>query len=121
MTTAAAVQAATDVIRGNALSIAQILAHESALMDLPTFFRAAGAAESTGYQWVASGEFPLEVIPILRRRFVRTVDAWRFLGLLSEANGASPEYQPGEPSGNDEAAGYQPAAPVEQVQHSTAK
>ncbi len=36
--------------------------------------------------------------------------------LLAKAasHGASPEYQPGEHAGNDEAAGYQPAAPVEQ-------
>ncbi|WP_432034214.1 helix-turn-helix domain-containing protein [Streptomyces antibioticus] len=30
------------------------------------------------------------------------------------SHGASPEYQPGESAGNDEAAGYQPAASVEQ-------
>lgn len=36
--------------------------------------------------------------------------------LLAKAtsHGASPVYQPGESAGNDEAAGYQPAASVEQ-------
>lgn len=38
------------------------------------------------------------------------------LGVLSPAEvGASPVYQPGESAGNDEAAGYQPAASVEQL------
>lgn len=33
--------------------------------------------------------------------------------------GASPVYQPGESVENDEAAGYQPAAPVEQIHEPT--
>lgn len=100
----------------SALSIAQILGHESALTDLPTFGRMTGQADSTVYQLAAEGRLPLEVIRLGRKRYVRTVDVWKFLGLLPEGNGASPWYQPGEPAGNDEAAGYQPAAPVE---HST--
>ena len=97
-----------------ALSIAEILGHEPALMDLPTFFKACGTAESTGYQLAAQGRLPLEVIPLGRRRYVRTVEAWKFLGLLPQENGASPRYQPGESAGNDGEAGYQPASPVEQ-------
>lgn len=96
-----------------ALTIAQVLAHESALMDLPTFFDACGVAHSTGYAEAAKGALPIEVIRLGRRRYVRTTDAWKFLGLLPEGNGASPVYQPGESAGNDDAAGYQPAASVE--------
>lgn len=93
-----------------ALSIAEILGHEPALMDLPTFFKACGTAESTGYQLAAQGRLPLEVIPLGRRRYVRTVEAWKFLGLLPQENGDSPRYQPGESAENDEAARV-PAGP----------
>ncbi|MGA6159622.1 hypothetical protein ACPEIC_40510 [Stenotrophomonas sp. NPDC087984] len=107
MTAAEAVQSATDVVRRKALTIAEILAHESALMDLPTFFKACGIPESTGYQVAAEGRLPLEVIPLGRRRYVRTVDAWKFLGLLSE---------------NDDSAGaVTPTPSVEHVNESTAQ
>lgn len=96
------------------MTIAEILGHEPALMDLPTFFKACGVAQSTGYQITAEGRLPLEVIPFGRRRFVRTVEAWKFLGLLPQENADSPRYQPGESAGNDGEAGYQPASPVEQ-------
>lgn len=98
-----------------ALTIAQVLAHQSALTDLPTFGRMTGQADSTVYQLAAEGRLPMEVIRLGRKRYVRTVDVWKFLGLLPEGNGASPVYQPGESAGNDEAAGYQPAAPVEHI------
>lgn len=97
-----------------ALTIAEILGHESALMDLPTFFKACGMAESTGYQLAAQGRLSLEVIPLGRRRFVRTVDAWKFLGLIPQENGTAPTYQAGASAGNDEEPGYQPGSPVEQ-------
>lgn len=48
------------------------------------------------------------------------VDAWlaecerEFTATTSPQSGASPVYQPGETARNDEAAGYQPAASVEQ-------
>ncbi|WP_055527120.1 hypothetical protein [Streptomyces graminilatus] len=93
-----------------ALSIAEILGHEPALMDLPTFFKACGMAQSTGYQVAAEGNLPLEVIPLGRRRYVRTVDAWKFLGLIPQENGTAPTYQAGAPAGNDEAARV-PAGP----------
>ncbi|MEH0578950.1 DNA-binding protein [Streptomyces sp. B21-108] len=102
-------------------TIAEILGHESALTDLPTFFKMLGIAESTGYQLAAQGRLHLEVIPLGRRRYVRTVDAWKFLGLLPEENGAVPGVQPGTPAGNDEAAGVQPAASVERNTQSTSK
>lgn len=86
MTAVEAVRAATGVVRSNTLTIGEILAHQPPLMDLPTFFNACGIPESTGYQEAAKGALPVEVIRIARRRYVRTVDAWRFLGLLP-ANG----------------------------------
>lgn len=70
-----------------ALSIAQILGHKSALMDLPTFGRMTGQADSTIYQLAAQGRLPLEVIRLGRKRYVRTVDVWKFLGLMPEDNG----------------------------------
>lgn len=120
MTAAAAVQSAPDIAR-RGMTIGQVLAHQSALTDLPTFGRMTGQADSTVYQLAAQGRLPLEVIRLGRKRYVRTVDVWKFLGLLPEGNGASPVYQPGEPSGNDNAPGYQPGAPVEQSSHSTLK
>lgn len=104
-----------------ALSIAEILGHKPALMDLPTFFKACGMAQSTGYQIAAEGALPLEVIPLGRRRYVRTVEAWKFLGLMPEEDGAVPGVQPGTSAGNDEAAGVQPAASVERNTQSTSK
>lgn len=93
-----------------ALSIAEILGHEPALTPLPTFFKMLGVAESTGYQVAAEGNLPLEVIKIGRRRYVRTVEAWRFLGLLPNNSDTAPTYQAGAPAGNDEAARV-PAGP----------
>lgn len=87
MTADEAVQAATSVLRQGSLTIGEILAHQPPLMDLPTFFNACGIPESTGYQEAAKGALPVEVIRIARRRYVRTVDAWRFLGLLPGDNG----------------------------------
>ncbi|WP_086809861.1 helix-turn-helix domain-containing protein [Streptomyces reticuliscabiei] len=92
------------------LSIAEILAHEPALTDLPTFGRMTGQAESTIYQLAAQGRLPLEVIRLGRKRYVRTVDAWKFLGLIPQENGTAPTYQAGAPAGNDEAARV-PAGP----------
>lgn len=86
MTATEAVQAAVEVVRRSS-SIGAILAHEPPLMDLPTFFSACGIPESTGYQEAAKGTLPVEVIRIARRRYVRTVDAWRFLGLLPHEDG----------------------------------
>lgn len=104
-----------------ALTIAQILDQPALVPLWPTVGQALGLAESTTYLLAAENRLPIEVIRLGRKRVARLVDLHRFLGLLSEGGGASPEYQPGESAGNDEAAGYQPAAPVEQVQHSTAK
>lgn len=114
MTAAEAVQAATDVIRNQALTIAEILAHQSALMPLTTFFKACGVPESTGYAEAAKGALPVEVIKIARRRYVRTTDAWRFLGLLPEGSGASREVESRASAKNDNAPGVEPGAPVEQ-------
>ncbi|MEU9405076.1 DNA-binding protein [Streptomyces sp. NPDC048281] len=94
-----------------ALSIAEILGHEPALMDLPTFFKACGIAPSTGYQEAAAGRLPLEVIRLGRRRYVRTVSAWKFLGLMPEENGAAPTYQAGASAGNNDEAARVPAGP----------
>ncbi|MFK0151162.1 DNA-binding protein [Streptomyces sp. NPDC090493] len=96
------------------LSIAEILGHKPALMDLPTFFKACGMAQSTGYQIAAEGALPVEVIPLGRRRYVRTVEAWKFLGLIPEENGAGPACEAGPSAGNDEEAACEAASPVEQ-------
>ncbi|MGI5436193.1 helix-turn-helix domain-containing protein [Streptomyces shenzhenensis] len=96
------------------LTISEILGHKSALMDLPTFFKACGMAQSTGYQIAADGRLPLEVIPLGRRRFVRTVEAWRFLGLVPEEAGPGPACEAGPAAGNDEEAACEAASPVEQ-------
>lgn len=87
MTAAEAVQAATNLVRRDAMTIAEILAHEAALMDLPTFFKACGIPESTGYQVAAAGELGIDIIRFGRRRYVRTVAAWKYLGLIPEDNG----------------------------------
>lgn len=97
-----------------AMSIAEILDLPALVPLWPTVGRALGLAESTTYQLAAEGRLPIEVIPLGRRRFARTIDLHRFLGLLPEENGAVPRYQPGTSAGNSEAAGYQPAASEEQ-------
>lgn len=104
-----------------ALSIAEILAHEPALMPLPTFFKACGMAQSTGYQVAAEGNLPLEVIKLGRRRYVRTVSAWKFLGLVPEENGAAREVESRASAENGDAPGVEPGAPVERNTPSTAK
>lgn len=97
-----------------ALTIAEILDQPAVVPLWPTVGRALGLAESTTYQLAAEGRLPIEVIRLGRRRVARTIDLHRFLGLLPQENGAAPTYQVGASAGNDEAAGYQPAAPVEQ-------
>lgn len=104
-----------------ALSIAEILGHEPALMDLPTFFKACGMAQSTGYQVAAQGLLPLELIPLGRRRYVRTVEAWKFLGLLPNDSGTAPTYQAGASAGNDEAARVPAGPPLSSKSTPTAK
>nr|WP_257003109.1 DNA-binding protein [Streptomyces sp. Alain-F2R5] len=96
-----------------ALTIAEILDQPAVVPLWPTVGRALGLAESTTYQLAAEGRLPIEVIRLGRRRVARTIDLHRFLGLAPEENGAGPGYQPGPAAGNDEAAGYQPAASVE--------
>lgn len=114
MTAAEAVKAATDVVRGQAMTIAEILAHQSALMPLTTFFDACGIPHSTGYQEAAKDALPVEVIKFARRRYVRTTDAWEFLGLIPRGNGAAREVESRASTENDNAPGVEPGAPVEQ-------
>lgn len=77
-------------------------------------FAACGISEDLGYQLIRDNEFPVQVIRLGARALrVRRSDLLNFLG-LTEEDGASPVYQPGESAGNSEAAGYQPAAPSEQ-------
>ena len=109
-----AVQAAVGVVRDHALTIGEMLAYQKPLMDLRTFFDACGIPPSTGYQEAAKEALPIEVIRIARRRYVRTVDAWRFLGLLPEGNGAVREVESRTSHGNDGAPGVEPGAPVRQ-------
>jgi predicted DNA-binding transcriptional regulator AlpA len=99
VTAAEAVQAATDAVRRRGWEIGQILAHQPPLMDLRTFAEATGFPESTVYQEAAKGALPIEVVQIGRTKFVRTVDVWRWLGLI----------------GNDDDAGAgTPTPPVQQ-------
>lgn len=82
------------------LSIAEIL-DQPALMRLwPAVGCALGLAESTTYQLAAENRLPVEVVQLGRTKYVRTVDLWDFLRL--------------RPEGHDNAAGWTPAAPVEQ-------
>lgn len=98
-----------------ALSIAEILDQPAVVPLWPTVGRALGLAESTTYQLAAENRLPIEVIRLGRRRVARTVDLQRFLGLLSQENGAGPVYQTGSSAGNSEGPGYQPGPPVEQI------
>jgi hypothetical protein len=99
VTAVEAVQAATDVVRQRGWTIGQILAHQPPLMDIRTFAEAAGIPESTAYQLAARGEMPIEVVQLGRTKYVRTVDLWRWLGLI----------------GNDDDAGVPaPTPPVQQ-------
>ncbi|MEU9215421.1 DNA-binding protein [Streptomyces sp. NPDC048376] len=98
-----------------ALTIAEILDQPAVVPLWPTVGRALGLAESTTYQLASEDRLPIEVIRLGRRRVARTIDLHRFLGLAPKENGAAPEVQSGaSAAGNDEAAGVQPAASVEQ-------
>jgi hypothetical protein len=88
------------------LTIAQILDQPPLVPLWPTVGQALSLAESTTYQLAAENRLPIEVIRIGRRRMARLVDLHRFLGLLPE---------------DEDAAGYQPAAPSEQAIASTGK
>ncbi|MGW2226831.1 helix-turn-helix domain-containing protein [Streptomyces formicae] len=103
-----------------ALSIAEILDQPALVPLWPTVGRALDQAESTIYQLAKEGRLPFECLRLGRRRYVRTVDLHRFLGLIPEENGAAPTYQAGASARNDEGPGYQPGPPVEQSD-STAK
>ncbi|MDX2839487.1 DNA-binding protein [Streptomyces ipomoeae] len=100
-------------MKTRALTATEVLA----LPAMPTAqdaFAALGISGDLGYQLIRDNEFPVEVIKLGARALrVRRSELLNFLG-LTEENGASPVYQPGEPAGNSEAAGYQPAAPNEQ-------
>ncbi|MEU6344452.1 DNA-binding protein [Streptomyces sp. NPDC046977] len=104
-----------------AMPIGEILAHQSALTDIPTFARMTGQAESTIYQLAAEGRLPLELIKLGRKRYFRTVEIWKLLGLEPKEAGAGPAYEAGSRAGNDEGAGYEPAPPVEHIHTQTAK
>ncbi|WP_420034666.1 DNA-binding protein [Streptomyces sp. cg28] len=98
-----------------ALTIAQVLDQPPLVPLWPTVGQALGLAESTTYQLAAENRLPIEVIRLGRRRVCRVVDLHKFLGLIPEAVGTAPEVQSGATATrNDEAAGVQPAAPVEQ-------
>lgn len=89
------------------LTIAELLGLPAVVPLWPIVGRSLDLAESTTYQLAAENRLPIEVIRLGRRRVCRTVDLQRFLGLL--------------PEGNDNAAGVQPAAPVEHSTASTSK
>lgn len=74
-----------------ALSIAEILDLPALVPLWPTAGQALGQAESTVYQLAKEGRLPFEVIRLGRRRYVRTVDLHRFLGLLPGNNEAAAE------------------------------
>ncbi|BBA99237.1 hypothetical protein RVR_5775 [Actinacidiphila reveromycinica] len=88
MTAAEAVQAATDTVRRRGWNIGQILAHQPPLMDIRTFAEAIGIPASTGYQLAASGDLPIEILRVGRTKYVRTVDAWKWLGLIGNDDDA---------------------------------
>ncbi|MER6147991.1 helix-turn-helix domain-containing protein [Streptomyces hirsutus] len=103
-----------------ALTIAEILDLPAVVPLWPTVGKALGQAESTIYQLAKEGRLPFECVRLGRRRYVRTVDLHRFLGLVPQETGAAPTYQAGASAGNDEGPGYQPGPPVGQVSTSTA-
>ncbi|MEF9903706.1 helix-turn-helix domain-containing protein [Streptomyces sp. P9-A2] len=103
-----------------ALTIAEILDLPAVVPLWPTVGRALGQAESTIYQLAKEGRLPFECVRLGRRRYVRTVDLHRFLGLVPQENGAGPACEAGSAAGNDEGAACEAAPPVGQVSASTA-
>ncbi|MET8658187.1 helix-turn-helix domain-containing protein [Streptomyces griseus] len=65
-----------------ALSVAEILDLPALVPLWPTVGKAMCQSESTTYQLAREGRLPFEVIRLGRRRYVRTVDLHKFLGLL---------------------------------------
>lgn len=72
-----------------ALSVAEILDLPALVPLWPTVGEALLLAESTTYQLAKEGRLPFEVIRLGRRRYVRTVDLHRFLGLMPENSNAA--------------------------------
>ncbi|MFG2670524.1 helix-turn-helix domain-containing protein [Streptomyces sp. NPDC048445] len=73
------------------LSVAEILDLPALVPLWPTVGKAMCQPESTTYQLAKEGRLPFEVIRLGRRRYVRTVDLHKFLGLVpgnSETAGA---------------------------------
>ncbi|KUN91901.1 helix-turn-helix transcriptional regulator [Streptomyces caeruleatus] len=101
-------------MKTRALTAAEVIA----LPAMPTAqdaFAALGISGDLGYQLIRDDEFPIEVIKLGARALrVRRSDVLNFLG-LAEESGVVPEVQSGVPTAqNEEAAGVQPAASVEQ-------
>ncbi|MYS34893.1 hypothetical protein K388_01891 [Streptomyces sp. KhCrAH-43] len=83
------------------LSVAEILDLPALVPLWPTVGQALQQAESTTYQLAKEGRLPFEVIRLGRRRYVRTVDLHRFLGLLpgnSEATAGATAAASSEPT-----------------------
>ncbi|MDH2392355.1 hypothetical protein QCN29_26970 [Streptomyces sp. HNM0663] len=97
-------------VHRKALSAAEVLALPAMVDGWPDAAAACGGISRTvWYGLVAKGETPVPVVRIGRSIKVRRQSLIDFLG-LTEENGASPVYQPGEHAGNDEAARV-PAGP----------
>lgn len=103
----------TTAARSSALSAAEVLSLP-AMPSARDAFAACGISGDLGYQLIRDNEFPIEVIKFGRVLRVRRADLLNFLGLgdqvAVEETSACPVYQPGQATGNDEAARV-PAGP----------
>ncbi|MEU9065484.1 helix-turn-helix domain-containing protein [Streptomyces sp. NPDC048306] len=97
-----------------ALTIAEILDLPAVVPLWPTVGRALDQSESTIYQLAKQGRLPFECVRLGRRRYVRTVDLHRFLGVSPRDAGVGPACEAGSAAGNDEEAACEAASPVEQ-------
>ena len=106
------------VARAHGLSVSEALALPVMFDVWPTVGQACGIARTTTYQLARENALPIPVVRVGRQLRARRSDLLNFLG-IAEETGAAPEYQTGSSAGNDEAAGYQPAASVEHITAST--
>lgn len=98
------------VRRKTALSVTEVFALPAMVDGWPDAAAACGGISRTvWYELVARGETSVPIVRIGRSIKVTRQSLINFLG-LTEENGASPVYQPGESAGNDEAARV-PAGP----------
>ncbi|MBP5915894.1 helix-turn-helix domain-containing protein [Streptomyces scabiei] len=107
-------------VRRKTLTVAEALALPVMFDVWPTVGQALDIGRTATYQLARENALPIPCIRVGRQLRARRSDLLNFLGLSGEI-GTSPEYQPGESAGNDEAARVPAGPPQSSKSTPTAK